>query len=255
MANIDIKLPAAIQDQLSIPACIDLSLPKPTLPQIRLPTGGTIQGIADLTKGIPSDCSLNFSLALQLAPIMASIECLVKLLGLIKPLIDVVQGLGPPPDLIKLGNAIPAFLKAAEALAPCLLVPTPLAMIPFVKDILLLLISLLRCLIQQLRSIVELLNGLELSIASATADGNTELLATLQCAQGNAQTAANGTMQGIEPIKVLLELAGPFLGIAGIQPITIPAIAPAADLAALTSVLNTLQTVVDTMQAIVDVLP
>ncbi|MFL5256248.1 MAG: hypothetical protein ACJ8AI_25795 [Rhodopila sp.] len=255
MANIDIKLPQAIQDQLSIPSCVDLSLPKPTLPQIRLPTGGTIQGIADLTKGIPSDCSLNFSLALQLAPIMASIECLVKVLGLIKPLIDVVQGLGPPPDFIKLGKAIPAFLEAAKAVAPCLLVPTPLMMIPFVADILRLLIALLKCLIQQMRSILELLDGLEVSIAGATADGNAELLATLQCARDNAQTAANGTMQGIEPVKILLELAGPFMGIAGIKPITIPALAPAADLAALKGVLNTLQTIVDTMQAIVDVLP
>jgi hypothetical protein len=255
VTNIDIKLPDAIQRQLTIPACVDLSLPKASLPQIRLPTGGSIKGIADLTKGIPSDCSLNFSLAIQLAPIMASIECLVKVLGLIKPLIDVVGSLGPPPDPIKLPKAIIDFLKAAEALAPCLLVPTPVAMIPFVKDILLLLISLLRCLIQQMRSILELLNGLELSIASATKDRNTELLSTLQCARDNAQAAANGTMQGIEPIKVLLELAGPFLGIAGIQPIEIPALAPASDLAALQGVLDTLQTVVNTMQAIVDVLP
>jgi hypothetical protein len=255
VANIDIRLPQAIQDQLTIPACVDLSLPKPSLPQIRLPTGGSIKGIADLTKGIPSDCSLNFSLALQLAPIMASIECLVKLLALIKPLIDLIKAIAPTPDPFKIAGALPDFLKAAEALAPCLLVPTPAFMIPFVKDILSLLIALLRCLIQQLRSIVELLNGLELSIAGATAAGNTDLLATLQCAQGNAQTAADGMMQGIEPIKVLLELAGPFLGIAGIQPIAIPALAPASDLAAFQKVLNTLQTVVDTMQAIVDVLP
>jgi hypothetical protein len=255
MANIDIKLSEEIQTQLSIPACIDLSLPKATLPQIRLPTGGTIKGITDLTKGIPNDCSLNFSLALQLAPIMASIECLVKVLALIAPLIDVIKALPGVPDPTALLKAVAKFLEAAKDLAPCLLVPTPLAMIPFIKDILLLLISLLRCLIQQLRSIVELLNGLELSIASATADGNTELLATLNCARDNATTAAGGTMQGIEPIKVLLELAGPFLKIAGIPAIEIPAIAPAADLAALTTVLNTLQTVVDTMQAVVDVLP
>jgi hypothetical protein len=255
VANIDIKLPQAIQDQLSIPSCIDLSLPKPNLPQIRLPTGGTIQGIADLTKGIPSDCSLNFSLALQLAPIMASIECLVKVLALIAPLIDVIKALPGVPDPTALLKAVAKFLPAAEALAPCLLIPTPLVMIPFVADILRLLIALLKCLIQQMRSILDLLDGLELSIASATADGNTELLATLQCAQGNAQTAANSTMQGIEPVKILLELAGPFLGIAGIKPITIPAIAPAADLAALKDVLSTLQTIVDTMQAIVDVLP
>jgi hypothetical protein len=255
VANIDLKLPESLQKQLSIPLCVDLSLPKPSLPQIRLPTGGSIRGIADLTKGIPSDCSLNFSLALQLAPIMASIECLVKVLGLIKPLIDVVGSLGPPPDPIKLPKAVFDFLEAAKAVAPCLLVPTPAAMLPFVKDILLLLIAMLRCLIQQLRSILELLNGLEMSIAGARRDGNTELLGTLQCAKENAQAAANGTVQGIEPVKVLLELAGPFLGIAGVQPIAIPAVAPAEDLAALESVLTTLQSVVDTMQAIVEVLP
>jgi hypothetical protein len=255
VANIDIKLPDAIQQQLSIPSCIDLSLPKPSLPEIRLPTGGSIKGIADLTKGVPSDCSLYFSLALQLAPIMASIECLVKVLGLIKPLIDVVGSLGPPPDPIKLPKAISDFLEAAKAVAPCLLVPTPAAMVPFVADILRLLIALLRCLIQQMRSIIALLDGLELSIADATKAGNTELLATLQCARDNAQTAASGTMQGIEPIKVLLELAGPFLGIAGVQPIAIPALASGTDLVALKNVLDTLQTVVNTMQAIVDVLP
>lgn len=255
MANIDLKLPEAIQQQLSIPHCLDLSLKQANLPQIRLPTGGTIKGITDLTKGIPSDCSLNFSLAVQLAPIMASIECLVKVLALITPLIDVIKALPGVPDPTALLKAVVKFVQAAEALAPCLLVPTPLAMIPFVKDILLLLIGMLRCLIQQLRSIVKLMRGLELSISQAKRDGNTELLATLQCAQGNAQTAANGTLQGIEPIKVLLELAGTFMSLAQVPAIQLPAMGPAEDLAALEATLDTLQGVIDTMQAIVDVLP
>lgn len=251
MANIDIKLPDAIQKQLAIPHCVDLSLPKPSLPEIRLPTGGSIKGIADLTKGIPSDCSLNFSLALQIAPIMASIECLVKVLGLIKPLIDVVKNITNP---IKLAEVIPDFIKAAEKLAPCLLVPTPAAMIPFVIDLLKLLIAMLRCVVQQLRSIIAVLDGLEVSIASATQAGNTELLATLECAKGNAQTALGGTMQGIEPIKVLLELAGSFFDIAGVPAITIPPLAPAEDLSALQDTLNTLQQVLDTMQSVLDAL-
>jgi hypothetical protein len=251
VSNIDIKLPDAIQKQLLIPLCADLSFPTASLPQIRLPTGGSIKGIADLTKGIPSDCSLNFSLALQLAPIMASIECLVKILGIIKPLIEVIKAV---PNPVTLAQTVPDFLKAAEALAPCLLVPTPLAMIPFVIDILKLLIAMLRCIIQQLRSIVAVLSGLQVSIASATQSGNPTLLSTLQCAQGNAQTALAGTMQGIEPIKVLLELAGPFMSIAGVPAIVIPPLAPAADLTALTDTLNTLQQVLDTMQSVVDAL-
>ncbi len=252
MANIDIKLPDAIQKQLAIPHCVDLSLPKPSLPEIRLPTGGSIKGIADLTKGIPSDCSLNFSLALQIAPIMASIECLVKVLGLLKPLIDVVKGLTSDPS--KLISAIPEFIEAAGKLAPCLLVPTPAAMIPFIIDLLKLLIAMLRCVVQQLRSIIAVLDGLEVSIASATQAGNTELLATLECAKGNAQTSLAGTMQGIEPVKVLLELAGSFFDIAGVPAITIPPLAPAEDLSALQDTLNTLQQVLDTMQSVLDAL-
>jgi hypothetical protein len=255
MSRIDIPLPPEIQAQLSIPRCADLSIPKPVLPQIRLPTGGSIKGVADLTRGIPSDCSLNFTLALQLAPIMASIECLVKLLGLVKPLTDLVEGMKELPNPSKVIGAVPAFLEAAKALAPCLLVPTPAAMIPFVKDILMLIVALLRCLIGQLRSIVELLDGLSLQIAGASAAGNTDLLATLECAKGNAETAAQGALQGIEPIKVLLELAGPFIGIAGVGPIAIPPLGAGSDLAALKDVLGTLQDVVDTIHAIAEPLP
>ena len=231
---------------------MDVRLPQAKLPQIRLPTGGSIKGITDFTKGIPSDCSLNFSLALQLAPIMASIECLVKILALIKPLIEVIKAV---PDPIKISAAVPDFLKAAEALAPCLLVPTPLAMIPFVKDILAMLIAMLRCLIQQLRSVVNLLDGLEQSIAKAREGGNVELLSALQCAKENAHIAAAGTMQGIEPIKVVLTLAGTFMELAGIPAITLPDLGATQDLAALKSALNTLQGIIDTMQQIVDALP
>ena len=168
MTRIDINLSPQLQQQLALPHCVDLRLPKPKLPQIRLPTGGSIKAIADLTRGIPSDCSLNVNIALQLAPIMASIECLVKVLAVIKPLIDVIKALNPP-DPISLGKAVPDFLEAAKGLTGCLLVPTPLAMIPFIKDILLLIIAMLRCLIGQMRSILGKLAGLEVKIASARA--------------------------------------------------------------------------------------
>jgi hypothetical protein len=253
MYRIDIKLPDDIQQQLAIPACIDLQLPKPKLPQIRLPTGGSIKGIADLTKGVPSDCSLNFSLAIQLAPIMASIECLVKVLALIAPLIDVIKAL--PSDFVALGKAVPKFLDAAKAVAPCLLIPTPLAMIPFVKDILALIIAMLRCLVQQLRSVVALLADIELKISAARASGNVDTLSSLECARENAQAAMASTMIGIEPIGVLISLAGSFMKIIGVPAVELPVMGSPDDLAAVRKSLDDLQQVINVLQAIVDALP
>lgn len=254
MTRIDINISPKLQQQLALPHCVDLRLPKPKLPQIRLPTGGSIKAIADLTRGIPSDCSLNVNIALQLAPIMASIECLVKVLAVIKPLIEVIKALNPP-NPPTLAQAVPAFLEAAKGLTGCLLVPTPLVMIPFVKDILLLIIAMLRCLIGQMRSILGKLAGLELKISSARSSGNTDVLSSLECARENFKVAMDSTMMGIEPIAVLLELAGPFMGIAGVDPIKLPSMAAAEDLAAIEQNLASLQQVVDTMQAIVEVLP
>jgi hypothetical protein len=254
MYRIDVKLPDDIQQQLAIPACIDLQLPKPKLPQIRLPTGGSIKGIADLTKGVPSDCSLNFSLAIQLAPIMASIECLVKVLALIAPLIDVIKAL-PSLDLVALGKAVPKFLDAAKAVAPCLLIPTPLAMIPFVKDILALIIAMLRCLVQQLRSVVALLADIELKISAVRASGNVDTLSSLECARENAQAAMASTMIGIEPIGVLISLAGSFMKIIGAPAVELPVMGSPDDLVAVRKSLDDLQQVINVLQAIVDALP
>lgn len=255
MTTIDIPIPDAVRQQLAMPRCVDVRLPKPKIPQLRLPTGGSLKGVADLSKGIPSDCSLNFSLALQVAPIMASIECLVKVLKLIKPLIDVVEGLKELPNPSKVIGAIPAFLDAAKELAPCLLVPTPAVMLPFVKDILALIIKLLGCLLQQLESVAKLMGRLELRIASARSSGNTALLDSLECARENAINSAGAAMQGIEPVAVLLELAGPFMGIAGVDPIVLPSLASPEDAAALNDVIATLRSIVDALQAVVDALP
>ena len=224
---IEVPLPESLQKALQKPICIPL--PKPGSAQIQLPTGGTLKGIVDITKGIPDDCSLNFSLVLQLAPVMASIECLVKVLKLIKPLIDVVKALGPPdpPTLIKV---VPEFLQAAEAVLPCLAVPTPAVMIPFVRDILLLIIKLLKCIVGQLKSILAVMGGLALQISSAQAEGNSELMAALECAQANANASAQHMMSAIDPVLVLLALAEPFMGIAGVDPIKTPAIGSAEDI-------------------------
>src|ERR1700738_3428453 len=121
MPNIDITVSADLQEAFQLPPCEEIKLPLPSPLKVQLPTGGTISALADISKGIPTDCSMTFSLMLQIAPLLASLECLLKILKLLKPLIDVVGSLGPPPDPIKLPKAIVEFMKAAEAIIPCLL--------------------------------------------------------------------------------------------------------------------------------------
>jgi hypothetical protein len=254
MATIDIELPESVTKALTPPQCVDLRLPKPSVPQLRLPIGTTIKAISDITKGIPDDCSANFNIALQLAPMMASMECLLKVLKFVGELIKVF-------DELKSGNAtaIPAGLgkivdAGADLATTCLLIPTQVVMLPFVKDLLLLLAKMLHCAAQTLRSAIEVLDGIELDLASARTNGNDELLAQLQCAQENAQLAMDGAMVSLEPVMVLLELASPFLEIAG-QSVAIGPFVSDGTLDSMKSVLEAIDSAATMLQSIAEAIP
>lgn len=254
MPNIDIPLPVDLKALFDLPPCDDIKLPSPSPLKITLPTGGSINALTDISKGIPTDCSMIFNLMLQISPFLAATECLFKLLGLIAPLIDVVKGLGPPPDPIKLGSAIPKFLKAAADLAPCLLVVTGAPLIPFLRDLLCLIIKALNCFLGQMKTLLGIMKGITLQLDLATASGNTELQRTLQCAQDNAAISAEHLTKSIEPIGVILKLASPLMGLAGVGPIELPSIGSDTDLAALEETVRTLQGVVGTLQIAADAL-
>src|SRR5437764_9360463 len=139
MPNIDITVESDLQETFQLPSCTELGLPNPGPLKIQLPTGGSIQAFADISKGIPTDCALTFSLMIQIAPFLAATECLLKVLKLLKPLIDVIQGLPMPPV-----KALQEFAKTAVDLAPCLLVRTPASILPFIKDLLCLILKVLK---------------------------------------------------------------------------------------------------------------
>lgn len=246
--SIDVTLPDALQEALAQPICI--ALPKPGKAQITLPTGGTLKGISDITKSIPDDCSLSFSLALQLGPFLANLDCLLKIMKVLEPLINVVTALAKP-DPFKAAEAAPKLIAAVPPLVECFaqfFIGVPL----FVRDILCLIIKLLRCVLGQLKSVMAVLGGLSLQIASAKQNGNTELLAALQCAEANANASAQHMVAGVEPILVLLSLAEPLLGIAGVSPIKTPAIASPEDLAQMQAMVDTLDQLVKTLQLVAD---
>jgi len=248
MANLDIPVPDELRDALSAPKCIDLSLPEPKKISITLPSGASLSSLHNIGQNIPNDCSLTFSLMLQVAPLMASMACVLKILKLLKPLSDAVTSPPPTPGLIK------DIVEAVADLAPCFLMLTPAGMIPFIRDILCLILKILNCLVGQLKTALNFMSGLAIKLekAQSSANPDPELLASLECAQQNVLTSMGHLMQGIEPVKVIMDLAAPFMSIAGVQAIQLPALGSAEDAEALNQVVSTLEDVVATIQQIVD---
>jgi hypothetical protein len=245
MAVIDIPLPDELTQALKSPQCLNFELPKPSMPSLTLPIGGTLEGVADMTRGIPTDCSMGFSLMLQLAPIMASMQCLLSILKFLGDL-----------ENSSIASLPGDFIDGLKALKICTGMVLPTGLFCFIRDLLLLIARMLLCAVDALESVVNILAGLQLQIADAHASGNAELLAALQCAQQNAQNAADGTMQALQPIGVLLTLAEPFMKITGTSlSVGIPSPVPAGDLKGMQNLLQTLHTVAQVLKDVAEAVP
>lgn len=248
MSTIDIQLPEGLAAPLRQPLCAEFGLPKPTMPELKLPTGAALKGIADFTRGIPTECSMNFSLMLMIAPIMASLECPLKILKLVGDLISAAES-GNPYKLLT------ALTDAKDALSSCLALVTPIGICPFVKSLLLLVVRILNCFLQELRSVIALLEGLSLSLTAAIQAGNADAAAALQCAMENAQNTADGALSSVEPVTSLLKIAEPFLTIAQIKIDPLPSVSGGGGLDGLKQVVQTLTPVVSTIETVLEGLP
>lgn len=252
--NTEIPIPDDLRHLFEIPSCAAVALPAATRPQLRLPNGATLSPVADLSKGIPTDCSLAVNLFIQLGPFLASIECLLKVLALLQPLIKIIKAV-PSLDPIQIGEAIPDFLKAVTALEPCLGMLLPAVNVfNFLKDLILLIISIIKCMIGELQTILGIMKGIEIRLADAQTAGNTELQRVLECARQNAQTAADHAQSSLGPVQNLMPLIGFFLDLAGIK-LEIPALASAKDSAALENTIEQLNDTVTTLQNVLETLP
>src|SRR5262245_29716501 len=122
MAKFDIPVPDALQELLTLPSCVDIQIPKPKPLKVTLPGGGTLSAFSDLSKGVPTDCAMTFSLLMQIGPFLGSIECLVKVLKLVQTVVDALKSVKLPTDIV---SAIPKIIKAAEPVIECAVAFTP----------------------------------------------------------------------------------------------------------------------------------
>jgi len=166
---------------------------------VHLPTGSSLRPIAVAENGsLP--CSATADLLQQTAPWLGSMECQLRILVLLKPLIEVIEELPTPTP-----KSLAEFTKAATGLGPCLLVASPAASLPFVRDLLCLSLQSLRCLLEQ----------------------------------SMTQTIP---VDAVAAIQGVLDLAQPFFNAAGVP---LPQLSTGSDTTALQEDIDTLQPIVD----------
>jgi hypothetical protein len=194
--------------------------------KITLPFG-ELKAYRDFAAGMPTDCNLTFNLLVQISPLLASMACLLKILNVIGSLKEFLEAFPNIPAVPAKAAKVVAAIGDMSTCLPPLLFPN---LFITIKDILLLIINFLLCLISQLESILKF----QLSIDLSSAEGNPALTASLKCAQANAQTAAEHLAASIGPLQPLLDMVSMIAGIVGLN-IAIPplgaTLAPGADLA------------------------
>ena len=106
---------------------------------IRVPTGSVLKGIDE-----PCGVEAVRNVFQPLSVYLAAMECQIKVLALLKPLIQIVRQL-PSPS----ADALAQFTASALALEPCLLTITPASTLPFLRDLLCITLQSLQCLLDE----------------------------------------------------------------------------------------------------------
>jgi hypothetical protein len=82
-------------------------LPKiPKIPSIDILGMAELKGMLDFSLGTPRDCTLAINLMVQLAPLLASMTCLLRILAVIKALEDTAKS-----AFTKTGDLLGALLR------------------------------------------------------------------------------------------------------------------------------------------------
>ncbi len=198
-----------------------------SIPAIQVPTGGELLGFNNPYPAL-SECSAIINLQTQVAPLITSMSCQLKVLNLLKPLIEVIKGL-PSPSV----TALEEFSEAAAALAPCLLLTAPASVLPFVRDLLCVEISSLNCFLRNLQSILEEASGGPSS---------------------PFQSQVHSVLNSYPPIVGTLKLGGELFQIAGLNVPEAPTLSAATDPASLEADQSAIHSFISSLQSIVDAL-
>jgi hypothetical protein len=218
--------------------CIELPT-IPEIPAISLLGGAELRGFLDFSAGAPTDCKLTFNLLLQLAPLLASMACIFKILKAITALADGIQD----------PKKIPSIPGAITDLAKCIPVPG-IEFYLMIKGILSLVVRFLSCFIDSLESILKFQATIDLSAA----DGNPVLRDTLICAQNSSKASMDNMMLSLQPLEPILKVATMLIGMTPLG-IKLPDISTVSAGADTTEVVTSLKQTVDQLKQAIDSIP
>jgi len=219
-----------------------IKLPQiPKIPAINVLGMADLKGMLDFSLGAQRDCSLTINLMLQLAPMLASMTCLLKILAVINAMQEFVNDPLKTKNLLeKIGDMLPCF----AALAPPNIIIT-------VKGVLQLIVSFLSCFLDQLSHLVDIQASIDLDAA----EGNPALQLSLKCAQDNAQTAMDNLTLSLAAIQPLLDITASLAGMAH-QDLVLPELSALSGQAGqATAVVEGLNQTVTSLKQALDSLP
>jgi hypothetical protein len=128
---------------------------------------------------------------IQLAPALAGMECFLKVLKVMQAMSNI--SIDTLPEIAKaVGEMVACFNVFAKL--PCMIV-----------DILKMIIAYLKCIIQAVESVLKFQVGIDFSGAS----GNPVLLASLNCAQNNANASTAQLKEALAVVEPLLAVVKP----------------------------------------------
>ncbi len=233
-------------------------LPEAKTVTIPLPFKAELKSIVDLARP-PSDCALVHSLMLQISPLLTSTACLFKMLKVAKELLDLlptdVSDVNFDTPVAVLKDMITKVVPALADLSGCFLLLDPCELSKMIAGILKVLIGYLNCMIEAAESVLNFQVGIDLDAAQ----GNPVLLASLNCAQDNAETALTNLSQALEGIEPILSMVGTLLELVGLPPMELPPLEKStpklADLTEGEDPLEPVKVLRDGLQAAHDALP
>ncbi len=180
-------------------------LPKiPKIPSINILGMAELKGLLDFSVGSPSQCTLGINLMLQIAPLLASMTCLLKILAVFKAMESFVKS--PLTETTEI-------LEKLADLAPCFGALGLPSIALTLKGILELVIGFFLCFIEQIESLIEFQASIDLSAG----EGNPVLEASIECARDNAASAMDNLTLSLEAIEPLMDMAGSLGGVVGLD--------------------------------------
>lgn len=191
-----------------------IEIPCPKLPEVDgLPTipllgGAELKAFLDFASGPSTDCKLSFNLLIQLGPVLASMACLMKILGVFKVLMDFISAV---PDPFKLAKVVPDTISAITDLLKCFPPFAIINIIMMIIAIIKLIIKFLMCLIDMIMSIINILDNIHLDIAF----GNKPLIDAFTCQQESANNSFANLMTSLESLAPIITIIQLLIGLAG----------------------------------------